>query len=712
METITGTIESIIFHNKANGYTVARFFNEKKQEEISVVLFAHEPYTGQMLELVGEWDNHKKYGKQLKVNKYQSIIPSTEEAFGEYLKSGIIKGIGPGKVDIIINHFGEKTREIFENEIDKLIEVSGIGQKTLKKIKNSWSEQEQFREIMIELQGYNISPNMAMKIIKQYENETLSILKENPYQLSKDIWGFGFRRADEIAQKIGIEPDNIERIKAGILFQLEQSAAKEGNVFNVIDYLKRKTAELLKINNDSLIEKGIVNLVAIKDIVIENENQVYLSLLFKCEDAISEKLLFLKNIIKSLPVDFDEKLTEVQKNLNIKLADKQVEAVKQAFLEKVFVITGGPGTGKTTIINTIIKICKKIDAKVLLSAPTGRAAKRIEETSGSKASTLHRLLEYSPHSNTFNINSDNPLDADFIIVDETSMIDTYLMYNLVNAVPSNATLILVGDIDQLPSVGPGKVLKDIIDSDVISTIKLDVIFRQAQESQIITNAHKINNGMMPVISKPNPENDFIFIETRDNESINKKIFSIINYYNKKKTIEIFDEIQILSPMRKTECGIDYYNTRIQDEYNDQKSYKFGFREFKINDRVMQLKNNYDNNVFNGDVGVVTQIDDEDKEITVNFEGNIVLYDTLNLDQITLAYAITIHKSQGSEYPIVIIPLTTSHNIMLQRNLIYTAVTRSRYRVIIVGSGVALKMAVNNNKIRNRLTGLKDKLLAV
>jgi len=718
---LSGHIERITYTNEENGYTIARVKIHGKRDLVTIVGYLMSPAPGEALSMRGEWINHPKYGEQFRVVDYKTTVPATVFGIQKYLGSGLIKGLGPVIAGRIVKKFGKKTLDVIEDEIEKLALVEGIGKKRIAMIQRAWDEQKEIRGVMLFLQSHGVSSGYATKIFKQYGNRSVAVLKENPYRLAMDIFGIGFVIADGIAGKLGFPTNSPLRVEAGILYVLHQ-LSDEGHVFYPYEHLIKKSRDILGIERDNVVE-ALGTLALDKRIILEDLNEsieefkennkgVYLAKFHLCETSISKRLKTLLTAPKSIrSVNAENALEWVQGQLDIRLAENQAKAIRCALENKIMVITGGPGTGKTTIINAALKIFSRLGIKTLLAAPTGRAAKRMSETTGHEAKTIHRLLEYSFTKGGFQKNEEKPLHCDLLILDEASMIDTVLMHHLIKAVPTFATVILVGDVNQLPSVGAGNVLGDIIASGTIPVMVLNEIFRQARESRIIVNAHIINNGIVPTFENDLPDNDFYFIEQEDPE----KVLGIILELTKERIPERFgldpiDDIQVLTPMHKGTVGAENLNARLQNILNPvQEEITRGYRNFRVNDKVMQIRNNYDKEVFNGDIGRITAIRPDDNEITVMFDGREVPYDLYELDELVLAYAVSVHKSQGSEYPAVVIPVLAQHYILLQRNLIYTAVTRGRKLVVMVGTRKALAMGVRNDKTQKRFTYLRHRL---
>jgi exodeoxyribonuclease V alpha subunit len=718
---LSGQIERITYTNEENGYTIARVKIYGQRDLVTVVGFLMSPTPGEILNMRGEWINHPKFGEQFKVVDYKTTVPATVFGIQKYLGSGLIKGLGPVIAGRIVKKFGEKTLDVIENDIEKLVMVEGIGKKRIAMIQNAWDEQKEIRDVMLFLQSHGVSSGYATKIFKQYKNRSIAVVTENPYRLAMDIFGIGFVIADSIAEKLGFPKDSPLRVEAGILYVLHQ-LSDEGHVFYPYEYLVKKSRETLGVERDAIVE-ALGGLAINKKIVLEDLNEsidefkennkgVYLAKFHLCETSIATRLKTLSIAPKSIrSVNVENALEWVQERLDIRLAENQAKAIRCALENKIMVITGGPGTGKTTIINAIIKIFSKLKVKTLLAAPTGRAAKRMSEATGYEAKTIHRLLEYSFVKGGFQKNEEKPLSCDLLILDEVSMIDTILMHHLTKAIPTFATVILVGDVNQLPSVGAGNVLNDIIASGVTPVVELKEIFRQARESRIIVNAHQINNGILPTFEDDVPGNDFFFIQQEDPE----KVLEIILELTKERIPKRFgldpvDDIQVLTPMHKGVVGAENLNMELQKSLNPaQVEIIRGSRNFRVNDKVMQIRNNYDKEVFNGDIGRIVGIRTDENEITVLFDGRNVVYEFYELDELVLAYAVSVHKSQGSEYPAVVIPVLTQHYILLQRNLIYTAITRGRNLVVMVGTRKALAMGVNNDKTQKRFTHLRYRM---
>jgi len=719
---LQGQIERITYTNEENGFTIAKVKVYGKPELITVVGNLIDPMPGEIIKMRGEWTNHPKYGEQFKIIQYKTSVPASVHGIQKYLGSGLIKGIGPIMAKRIVNKFGKQTLEVIEDSIESLYKVNGIGKKRIRMIKKAWDEQKEIRDVMLFLQSHEISSGYATKIFKQYGDQSIAVVKKNPYRLATDIFGIGFVIADSIAKKLGFAKNSELRAEAGILYVLHQ-LSDDGHVYYPYDLLVKKCRDTLEVDRNILI-KALATISYEKRLVIEdlndrleeyweNNKAVYLAKYHVSETGIANRLKNLINAPKTIrKIDSEKAIGWVQQRLAITLAKDQKRAIECCLKNKVMVITGGPGTGKTTIISAILKIFSKLNVKIMLAAPTGRAAKRMFEATGYEAKTIHRMLEYSLRKNGFQKNENAPLDCDLLIVDETSMIDTILMYHLLKAIPSGAIFILVGDVNQLPSVGAGNVLKDIISSGTVSVVELKEIFRQAKKSLIIMNAHKINMGLIPSL-KPSSEepNDFYFIEQEDPQEVLKIILEITKERIPKRfDLDPVEDIQVLSPMHKGIAGAENLNVELQKALNPVKDGILrGNKNFRVKDKVMQIRNNYEKEVFNGDLGKIKKIDTENQEMIITFDGRDVFYDFVELDEIVLAYAVSVHKSQGSEYPAVIIPILTQHYMLLQRNLIYTAVTRGKKLVVMVGTKKALAMGIKNNKMEKRYTYLTQRL---
>jgi exodeoxyribonuclease V alpha subunit len=723
-DELEGQIDSISYTNEETGYTVIRLSSAGFRDPVTVVGNMVAPNPGETLWVKGAWSNHPRFGRQFKAESCRIKSPASIDGIKKYLGSGLIKGIGPVMAARIVAAFGEHTLDIIDGGIERLEEIEGIGPKRVEMIRKAWSDQRSIRDVMIFLHSHGVGSGYAARIFKQYGYNSIAVVKSNPYRLAADISGIGFTTADRIAEKLGFEKNNPARVQAGILYVLNQ-LTEEGHVYYPRDQLIDKAIEVLGVEKE-IAAKAMDVVASEKKIIIEDltftnsgDNvrikAVYPARLHAAETAVAANLACILSGPKCLRKSETEKAIQwVQGRINIRLAPRQIDAVQKAVSEKVLVITGGPGTGKTTIINAVIKIFGELNARILLAAPTGRASKRMSEATCFPARTIHRLLEFSPQLGGFQRNEANPLEADVLIIDEVSMIDITLMHQLLKAVPDSATLILVGDVNQLPSIGAGSVLKDIISSKVVPVVELNEIFRQSAASRIIVNAHRINNGLMPELKQEKGGlEDFYFIEQENPDQALKVITELVSTRIPKRFhLDPVVGIQVLSPMHKGVVGTENLNRILQEVLNPSKTtISRGDRIFKLHDKVIQTRNNYDKEVFNGDIGRICSISPEDQTVAVDFDGLKAEYDYSELDEIRPAYAISVHKSQGSEYPAVVLPLLTQHYIMLQRNLIYTAITRGKRLVVIVGGKKALAMGIGNNRVAKRHTFLAERLSA-
>ena len=717
---LQGQIERITYTNQENAFTIARLRVKGYRQPVTVVGNLPSANPGEVLLLKGDWVTHPRYGKQFKAVYSKSCVPASVNGIQKYLGSGLIRGIGPVLATRIVQKFGAQTLSVIDNKIDRLTQIDGIGKKRITMIREAWEEQKEIRSVMLFLQSHGVSSAYATKIFKRYGAESVDLVKENPYRLAEDIVGIGFLTADRIAEKLGFDKNSMMRAQSGILHVLHQ-LADDGHLYFPSQPLVKRCREILEVDQD-LILQGLDALSTDQKLVIEavdrgagltGSNRVYLVQLHHCETQVAHRLRALKAGRQSFRrVDSETAVEWVQQRLSIQLAQRQVRAVKCAATGKVTVITGGPGTGKTTVISAILKIFERLRVRVLLAAPTGRAAKRMTETTGHQAQTIHRMLKYSLQKGGFQKNEESPLKCDLLIVDEASMIDAILMHHLLKAVPSHATLVLVGDVHQLPSVGPGNVLRDIIDSGSVPVVALNEIFRQARRSSIVVNAHRINRGLLPQLKSPESKlDDFYFIEQESPEEAVKIIVELAKERIPRRfDFDPLEDIQILTPMHKGVVGATNLNSQLQQVFNPSKlEVTRGERSFRLRDKVMQIRNNYDKDVFNGDIGCITNIHQESQNATICFDGRPLIYDFSELDEVVLSYAISVHKSQGSEYKAVILPIFRQHYLLLQRNLIYTAVTRARDLVVLVGSWKALVMGIKNNKTQKRFSHLSDRL---
>ena len=681
---------------------IARLVPEKKRERITVVGTVAALKEGESIEVDGAWVNHPKYGRQFKIESYRQVHPSTLEGIQKYLGSGLIKGIGPVSARRIVAHFGVETLEIIDDDPYRLLEVAKLGKSRVELIARAWKDQRRIKDVMVFLQSHGVTTGYAVKIFRQYGQEAIQRVRANPYRLERDIVGIGFQIADRIARNMGMATDAPERIQAGMRYLLNQ-AAEEGHVFLPVEKLMRQCKDILDVNAE-LFPAALETLRA-DDGIFKEESRYYLPPLYYAEVGVASSLQRLLRTPAAIKLDSPGK---AETGGGLRLAASQLEAIGLAARKKVIVLTGGPGTGKTTITREILALFESKGLEVALCSPTGRAAKRLAEATGKEAKTIHRLLEFAPGERAFRKNYDNRLEVDALIVDEASMIDVALMNALLQALPDTAHLVIVGDIDQLPPVGPGNVLRDIIASEMVPVVRLTEIFRQARESGIVLNAHRVNRGEPPAINN-REASDFFFLEEQDPGRAAELIEDLCARRLPGRGYEALKDIQVITPMYRGETGAVNLNLRLQQRLNPQgRSYSQGELEFRVGDKVMQVKNNYDKGVFNGDMGKIVGLDTDERLMQVKFDGTLG-YDLADLDELTLAYAISTHRAQGSEFPVVVMPLTTQHYVMLQRNLLYTAFTRAREMIVLVGSRKALNLAVANDAVALRYTTLKQRL---
>lgn len=708
MEELFGFIDSIVFSGDESGFTVARLKEPKKRDPSVIIGVLPSLQPGETIRARGRWKQHPKHGLQFEVESYETSAPADLIGIQKYLESGMIKGIGPAYAARIVQKYGIDTLKIIDESPEKLLKVPGIGEKRVEKIMSCWQEQRAVRNVMVFLRGHGVSPAFAQKIFKAYGDQSIAKVQENPFRLAQEIFGIGFKSADKIAQNLGIGKDAPVRIDAGIEHTLWEMS-NDGHTCTPREELIKTVIETLEIT-ESAVKGRIAALIAEKRI-IEEEGRLWVRPLYLSEVGIARELARILHAPCSLrDVQLDKALEWVQNKLKIDLAAQQRQGVMTALSKKAMVLTGGPGTGKSTITKAILAISEKLTNKILLAAPTGRAAKRLNEITGKRASTIHSLLEMDFSSFKFKRGKENPLDCDLMIVDEASMIDTQLMHALLKAIPSHARLILVGDIDQLPSVGPGTVLKDLIQSGKVPVCILDEIFRQAKNSAIVTNAHLINQGQFPQLFN-GPKSDFRFIEHETPEAILGEIVELVSHkLPRSHRFHKFDEIQVLAPMKRGIIGTENLNIVLQEKLNPSPHplMRMG-RRFHVGDKVMQIRNNYQKEIYNGDVGTISEIDLSEQTLKVIFDGKKIPYDFADIDELILAYAASVHKYQGSECPCIIIPVHTSHFMLLHRNLLYTGITRGRKLVILVGTKKALAMAVHNEQVLVRHTGLRKRV---
>lgn len=714
-ETLSGVIERVTFHNPESGFGVLRVQAQGRRGIVTVVGKLPSAVVGEYIEATGTWIQDREHGQQFKADELRTTPPHTTAGMIKYLGSGLIKGIGPHFAKKIVDVFGDRTLAVIDESPTFLSEIKGIGPRRIQLIRESWQQQKAVRKIMLFLQSHGVGTARAVRIYKTYGEQAIDLVRQNPYRLAADIWGIGFTIADGLAEKIGIARDSPLRARAALRYVLQQ-LSEQGHVGYPEDAVIDQTAELTDIGRE-IVTAAVEHERTEGDIVREPEGDepwLYLKPLFLAEIGVARAVLRLREGPHPLPaINLDAALQWVEQMMGLELAPTQRDAIRQAATSKVLVITGGPGVGKTTLVRGILEIFAAKKLRCCLCAPTGRAAKRLTETTGREAKTIHRLLEFDPGFGGFKRDRDRPLDLDLLVVDETSMVDIVLMNQLLRAVPHDACVVFVGDVDQLPSVGPGTVLKDIIVSRAIPVVRLTHIFRQAGQSRIVQAAHRINHGEEPE-SSPDADGDFYFIEANTPELILERIITLVRERIPTKfRLDPFRDVQVLTPMNRTELGTRNLNTRLQEVLNPALSTKpeverFG-STFRVGDKVLQTVNNYQKEVFNGDIGRVTGVELADQELAVAFEGRSVTYDFGELDELMLAYACTIHKSQGSEYPAVVMPLHTQHFVMLQRNLLYTGITRGKQLVVLVGSRKALSLAVQRQDTARRYSALARRL---
>lgn len=714
-EQLSGIVEKIIFHNEQNGFAV--FVVKQKKAAITVRGFISQLQPGQQVQLQGSWIKHPKFGKQFEAKEITQQLPQSVVGIKKYLGSGLIKGIGPKYAEKLVDFFGSTVLEVIDQQPDRLKLVPGIGQKRIEQIITAWQDQKEISNIMVFLQEKGVSTAYAVKIFKKYGHEARSVLLENPYKIADDIWGIGFKIADQIAQNLGIAKNSIKRVRAGILYVIAEHVGN-GNLYMHLEKLKDKAGTLLELEAEesaTLLKTALHDLYnsgRIKLISQDNEHFVTLSQYYFSEKNVAFKVKELQNtpIRFSFSIDKIYQQLRTQTDNSVQLNQDQQRAIVSCLQNKATIITGGPGTGKTTLIKQLLATLEEQNVSYLLAAPTGRAAKRMSEGTGKFAQTIHRLLEFDVSTFGFSKNEQNALKTDFLIIDEASMIDIFLALALLKSIPQHGHIIFIGDIDQLPSVGAGNFLSDMIESKQVPCIRLTEIFRQAQDSMIIINAHKINNGQPPILRSQSGKKDFFFFKEQEPTQLFahlKEFFTHKMHWHKLK----INDVMVLVPMNRGIVGVQQINDQLQDLINPAQENKpylsFGGTQLRLGDRIMQIRNNYDKNVFNGDIGYITEVDTKEKVVTVSFDGKPIPYESSELDELVLAYAISIHKSQGSEFPCVIIPLFMQHFMLLQRNLIYTGLTRAKKVCLLIGQPKALAIGIKNNKSIERKTFLKE-----
>ncbi|MFA6437778.1 MAG: ATP-dependent RecD-like DNA helicase [Bacteriovoracaceae bacterium] len=704
-ETLRVLLQRIIYYNNENAYLIGAF--DSGNQKFTAVGYLHDPHDGEEYSLTGTWTTHSKYGKQFAIVSYETHLPNSEVGIEQYLSSGLIKGIGPSLAERIVDKFGKQTLDVLNNHPERLMQVEGIGRKKYAAISIALIAMKEMQETMVFLKSYGIPTGTSIRLYKTYGKMVGEVLRTNPYQIIDDVSGIGFQTADEIAKKMGVKEESIYRLTAGVRFVLDDACRAGGHCYLPNEELSERAAGLLFVD-ETKVSRAIASAVESGYLIAEGDS-IFPLKLYEAEEQSARKILHLLHKGER-PLDQKKlysALKHVERRHGLEFDEKQRLAVVSAVLHPVTILTGGPGTGKTLCVNGMIELADELGMKYVLCAPTGRAAKRLSEVSEREAKTIHRLLEFDPNSGAFRKCSDDPIEADIVIVDEVSMVDVQLFSSLLNAVTPETQLVLVGDVDQLPSVGPGQVLRDLIDSKSLSIIRLDTIFRQAERSSIITNSHTINHGGEPEFAE-----DFQFIDADAPEQIQAHIVGLCSTVLPQNfQYDPLTDIQVLSPMNNTLCGVKELNKKLQHVLNGKATvcWQGSERKFLLNDKVMQLRNNYEKEVYNGDIGKVIGYDKEERMLFVLYYGKKVEYSYDDLDQLTLAYSTTIHKSQGNEFNAVVIPLTMSHFIMLQRNLIYTAITRAKQRIFLVGQRKALAVAINNADTRLRNTNLLNRL---
>ena len=715
---IEGVLERIVYANQESAWSVVRLTVAGRRDPVTAVgnLLGVQP--GENLRLSGRWVLDRRFGEQFRVEAFETLQPATLVGIEKYLGSGMVRGLGPVMAKRLVDQFGLETLEVIDHHPARLSEVEGIGPVRIASIRKAWVEQKDIRDLMVFLQSLGVSPVFAARIYGSYQAEALAVVKDDPYRLALEIFGIGFKTADRIALGMGIPRNSTRRAQAGLMHVLEESTS-DGHAYLPRALLVHAAAKLLEVEG-SIVEQALSELAPTRQIVQEtamgeageSSEAVFLPALHTAEIGVAARMeSLLGEPVRPIAIDVDRALEWFEARQRLSLADEQREGIRRAMSSKLLVITGGPGTGKTMIINAIVQILEKKERNILLAAPTGRAARRLTDLTGRDARTLHRLLEFSPRTATFERNPGRPLEVDLLVVDEVSMVDITLFHHLLKALPAHCQLILVGDVDQLPSVGPGNVLRDIIRSGAVDVVRLTEIFRQAKESLIVVNAHRVNRGEMPLLDAREGKADFLFIEKDDPEEVLSEVKRLVSEeLPRRYNLDPLEEIQVLTPMHRGDVGASNLNQELGALLNPRpEQVSRGDRTLRVGDRVMQIRNNYQIDIFNGDIGRIEALDAESRQVQIRFDDRVIAYGTADLDELVLAYACSIHKAQGSEYPCVVVPLHTQHFVMLQRNLLYTALTRGKRLVVVVGSRKALALAVENNRIEERYTRLAQRL---
>ena len=712
---LEGVLERIVYANDESAWSVVRLVVTGRRDPVTAVGSLPGVQPGESLHLTGRWVIDRRFGEQFRIESYRTVKPATLNGIEKYLGSGLVRGIGEVMARRLVDQFGLDTLDVIEHHPERLGEVEGFGPVRIASVKKAWAEQRELRELMVLLQTLGVSTTFAARIWKAYEDEALTVVREDPYRLALDIFGIGFKTADRLALNLGIPRESPRRAQAGVLHVLG-AFSDDGHVYAPRPALVESAALLLEVRAE-LAAEAVSELAGARQVVLEplpggEGEAVYLPALHTAEIGAAARMeTLLATPVHRVDIDVDRALAWFEERHRIDLAEEQREAIRRAVSRKVLVITGGPGTGKTTLVNAVVEILEKKSRKILLAAPTGRAARRLGDLTGREARTIHRMLEFSPKTATFQRNPARPLDVDLLVLDEVSMVDIVLFHHVLKALPPHCQLVLVGDVDQLPSVGPGNVLRDLIQSRAVDVVRLTKIFRQAHESLIITNAPRVNRGEMPVLTPAAEGADFLFIEKEEPPEILEEVKRLVSEeIPRRYRLDPIEEIQVLTPMHKGDVGATNLNQELGALLNKRtESVTKGERTLRLGDRVMQIRNNYQLDVFNGDIGRIESMDPESREVRIRFDDRLVAYDAGDLDEVVPAYACSIHKSQGSEYPCVVVPLHTQHFVMLQRNLLYTALTRGKKLVVIVGSRKALAIAVQNNRIEERYTRLAERL---